>query len=196
MSKGERTRERIIRQTGPLFNERGYAGAALSDILEATGLRKGGIYNHFASKDELALAAFDHTFELASRHVVRALEGKEVPVERLSALLEAYRTLLEEPALRGGCPILNTAVESDDTHPALRERARAAMDRWRALFRNTIERGIACGTVRAVDADEVASVMISTIEGAVMMSKLYSDRVHLERAINHLQRYVEEDLAC
>lgn len=196
MSKGERTRERIIRQTGPLFNERGYAGAALSDILEATGLRKGGIYNHFASKDELALAAFDHTFELASRYVVRALEGKEVPVERLSALLEAYRTLLEEPALRGGCPILNTAVESDDTHPALRERARAAMDSWRALFRNTIERGIARGTVRAVDADEVASVMISTIEGAVMMSKLYSDRVHLERAINHLQRYVEEDLAC
>lgn len=99
MSKGERTRARIIRQAGPLFNERGYAGAAMSDILEATGLRKGGIYNHFGSKDELALAAFDYTFELASQHVARALEGKKEPVERLSALLEAYRTLHDEPAL-------------------------------------------------------------------------------------------------
>lgn len=196
MSKGERTRERIIRQTGPLFNERGYAGAALSDILEATGLRKGGIYNHFASKDELALAAFDHTFELASRHVTRALEGKKEPIERLVTLLEAYRTLLEEPALRGGCPILNTAVESDDTHPALRERARTAMDRWRSLFRKTIQQGVSSGMMRAVEADEVASVMISTIEGAVMMSKLYGDRVHLERAIDYLRRYVETDLAC
>ena len=98
--------------------------------------------------------------------------------------------------MQGGCPILNTAIESDDTHPALRERARAAMDRWRALFRKTIERGISRGTVRAVDADEVASVMIATIEGAVMMSKLYGDKAHLERAINHLQEYVEEKLSC
>lgn len=70
------------------------------------------------------------------------------------------------------------------------------MDRWRALFRKTIERGISSGVMQAVDADEVASVMISSIEGAVMMSKLYGDKVHLERAINHLQEYVEEKLSC
>lgn len=194
MSKGSSTRERIIRQVSPLFNERGYAGAALSDVLEVTGLKKGGIYNHFESKNELALTAFDYTFSLASKHVSQALKGKKEPSERLLALLEAYRTLLKEPALQGGCPILNTATESDDTHPALRARARAAMDQWRALFRETIQQGISCGAIQAVDPDEVASIMISTIEGGVMLTKLYGDQVYLERAINHLKRYVETDL--
>src|SRR5260370_38097521 len=64
MRKGEQTRREIIRKAAPIFNQRGYDGAALSDLMRATGLEKGGIYRHFESKQQLAAEAFDHAWTL------------------------------------------------------------------------------------------------------------------------------------
>src|ERR1700678_1948300 len=65
MTKGEQTRRRIVEAAAPIFNKRGYEGASLSELMEATGLKKGGIYRHFSSKEELAAEAFDYTWEAA-----------------------------------------------------------------------------------------------------------------------------------
>ena len=62
MTKGERTRQEIVRNAAPLFNTKGYEGTSLSDLMAATGLQKGGIYRHFASKEELAAEAFDYAW--------------------------------------------------------------------------------------------------------------------------------------
>ena len=62
MRKGEQTRQEIIRKAAPIFNQRGYHGAALSDLMKATGLEKGGIYRHFDSKEQLAAEAFDYAW--------------------------------------------------------------------------------------------------------------------------------------
>ena len=64
-SKGERTRERIVAQVAPLFNQRGFAGASMADLIAVTGLQAGGVYRHFAGKEALAIAAFDHA---SARH--------------------------------------------------------------------------------------------------------------------------------
>ena len=65
MRKSEQTRQEIIRKAAPIFNQKGYDGAAPSDLMRATGLEKGGIYRHFASKQELVGEAFDHAWKLA-----------------------------------------------------------------------------------------------------------------------------------
>src|SRR5437879_9606459 len=65
MRKGEQTRQEIIRKAAPIFNQRGYDGAALSDLMRATGLEKGGIYRHFESKQQLAAEAFDYAWRIA-----------------------------------------------------------------------------------------------------------------------------------
>jgi hypothetical protein len=92
---------------------------------------------------------------------------------------------------------MNTAIETDDGNPELRERARAAMEEWRAMVRRTVEKGIERGEVRpGVDGDELSSVMISLLEGALMMSKLYGEPVHLLRAVGYLDRYLAEQVAA
>jgi AcrR family transcriptional regulator len=63
MSKGERTLRKILEKVAPIFNKHGYEGSSLTDVMAATGLRKGGIYRHFASKEELSAEAFDYTWE-------------------------------------------------------------------------------------------------------------------------------------
>lgn len=196
MSKAQETRTHIIEQAAVLFNQQGYAGASMSDIMRVTGLQKGGIYNHFRSKDELALEAFDFVTNRIQQKFMGALKGKRHAVERLIAILSVYEHLLDEPLLQGGCPILNTAVESDDTHPALREKAQLAMDAWRSLLQRIVTQGIKRGELRStVDIDTVSTILIATIEGAIMLSKLYGDTSHLVRALDYLKAYVQQQLA-
>lgn len=192
MSKAEETRARIIQQAADLFNQKGYAGSSMSDIMAATGLKKGGIYNHFASKDELAIAAFDFAVQQVSQRYLQAIKGKRGAIARLKAVIETFSTAPDEVSLKGGCPLLNTAVESDDTHPDLRERTQCAMDGWRNLIHQIVQKGIDVGEIQpGVNPDCVATIVISTLEGALMMMKLYGDRIHLQRAKEHLERYVE-----
>jgi len=192
MSKAQETRHRIIEQAAALFNQQGYSGSSIADIMQVTGLQKGGIYNHFASKDDLALAAFDYAAERFQQRFMSALKGKRHAVDRLVAIIDIYEHLLDDPPLPGGCPLMNTAIESDDAYPALRSRSQQAMDRWRALLRRIVEKGVQRGEFRPeTDSDTVATIVIATIEGAVMLSKLYGDPIHLQRALGHLRTFVQ-----
>jgi len=196
MSKGELTRERILARSAQLFNRQGYFGSSLADIMRETGLEKGGIYNHFSSKEQLALEAFDYAYELVEQRVRQALTGKKHAVERLVAILSVFQSIADDPPVAGGCPILNTAIEADDAHPALRERARGAMNDWRATISRIATRGIERQEIRqGVDADEVATLFICMLEGAVMLSSLYKDSTHMRRAVKHMTKYIETDLA-
>ncbi|HYU75258.1 MAG TPA: TetR/AcrR family transcriptional regulator, partial [Ktedonobacteraceae bacterium] len=87
MSKGEQTRERILASSAQLFNRQGYFGSSLTDIMRETGLEKGGIYNHFSSKEQLALEAFDYAYGLVQQRVRQALAGKLNAIERLLAIV-------------------------------------------------------------------------------------------------------------
>lgn len=197
MNKGEQTRERILAQAAQLFSRQGYFGSSLSDIMQETGLEKGGIYNHFASKEQLALEAFDYAIHLLDQRLRLALAGKINAVDRLLAILSYFQGFVEEnPPLVGGCPILNTAIEADDAHPVLRDRARSAMDDLRSSIRRIITKGIERQEIRPdVDADACATILIATLEGALMLSKLYQDPVHMHRAVSHMADYIKHEIA-
>ena len=192
MSKGEQTRERILASSAQLFNRQGYFGASLADIMRETGLEKGGIYNHFSSKEQLALESFDFAYGLIQERVRHALSGKFNAIERLLAIVSVFQGIVEDPQVAGGCPILNTAIEADDANEVLRDRARSAMDNWRTTIHRIVNKGIERQQIRpGVDADEVASILIATLEGAIMLSNLYKDPLHIQRAADHIAHYIE-----
>lgn len=192
MQKGERTRQYILEQAAQVFSLRGYHATSFSDLIEATGLEKGGIYNHFGSKDQLALAAFDYSIEMVRQRSRDILVNQPNTLDRLRGVVEVFRSLIDWPILPGGCPVLNTAVEADDTHPALRERAQQAMTEWHSYITRTVHKGVERHEIRAgVDGDALGTFMLSTLEGAVMMSKLYGDSVHMERAATFMLAYLD-----
>jgi len=195
MSKAQDTKANIIHQAAELFNQRGYAGSSIADIMQATGLKKGGIYNHFKSKDELALEAFDYASSLTSQRTWNAVKNKRNAIERLQAMISSYLNYIDEPPIAGGCPILNTAIESDDTDSPLRDRALQAINSWRSLIVRIVQKGIKKGEVRShIEPDTVATIIICSLEGAIMMSKLERNPIHLERAVKHLQKYIQDNL--
>src|SRR5262245_54318215 len=191
MRKGEQTRQMIVARAARVFNVRGYFGASISDLIRETKLGKGGIYNHFDSKETLALEAFDYAVELVRERFRVALAGQARAADRLLAIVDVFRSLIDEPPLPGGCPVLNTAIEADDTNPALRDRARQAMAEWQGLVIRTVRKGVKAGDLRPdTDPEALATVITAALEGAVMLSKLYSDPVHMHRVVNHLTAHV------
>jgi TetR/AcrR family transcriptional regulator, transcriptional repressor for nem operon len=191
MPKGEQTRQRIVERAAPIFNTLGYSGASLAALIDATGLEKGGIYNHFASKEALALAAFDYAVQEIGRRYLEAVRARRTAAGKLVALVEVFAEQLDAPWLPGGCPVGNTAIESDDTSPTLRERARAAMTSWHRLIGSTVKQGVRSGELVAyADPYAVATIVTATLEGALMLSRLYDDRVYMERAVAHLTAYI------
>ena len=92
----------------------------------------------------------------------------------------------------GGCPILNTAIEADDTNPELRDRARHSMTLWHRLIGRIVKDGKAAGTVRAdVDPYDLASLLTASLEGGVMLSRLYDDGAYMDRVIAHFIDHIE-----
>src|SRR5471030_1896166 len=120
MGKADRTREYIVEKTAPIFNRKGYSGTSMSDLTETTGLTKGAIYGNFENKDEVALAAFDYNLaHLVSQ--VKALQSKQTSaLGKLQAFITLYKMGVHRQFLVNGCPIINTGVEADDTHPQLK----------------------------------------------------------------------------
>lgn len=192
MAKGKETRRHIVARAAPVFNTHGYSGTSMSELLKATGLEKGGIYNHFASKEALALAAFDYAIEQSAERFQIALADKAHARERLLAIVESFARYVDDPPIPGGCPIINTAVEADDTVEPLRLRAQSAMTDLQKLIGSTVKRGVQAAELRA-DADpyRVAAIITALIEGAVVISRLYGDRTYVEHAVAHLADYID-----
>ncbi|HJZ48777.1 MAG TPA: TetR/AcrR family transcriptional regulator [Roseiflexaceae bacterium] len=191
MTKGEQTRQRIVARAAPVFNVHGFAGTSMGQLTEAIGLEKGGIYNHFPSKEALALHAFDYAVGLTAARFAKALEGKQGAVDRLLTIIGVLEQYVDDPTVPGGCPILNTAIEADDAYPPLRERAKAAMTDWHKLIGSNVKAGVRSGELRLeADPRVVASVLTATMEGALMLSKLYDDPVYMRRAVDHVSSYI------
>lgn len=194
MTKGEQTRGDIIRKSAPLFNQKGYEGTSLSDLMEATGLQKGGIYRHFSSKEELATEAFDYSWGKA---VNGRLDGvAEVPdcVNRLKKMIDNF-VELRTGLVPGGCPLLNTAVEADDGNSALRTRAKKALQNWTARLSNITLEGIKKQQIdRRVNPLRLSQLIIGSLEGALLISRLENSDEPLHAIKQHLTDYLERNV--
>jgi TetR/AcrR family transcriptional repressor of nem operon len=193
MRKGEHTRQEIIRKAAPIFNQRGYDGAALSDLMRATGLEKGGIYRHFSSKEALAAEAFDYAWRETFDSRIHDLKSISNTVDRLKQLVANF--VERRGAIPGGCPLLNTAIDTDDGNSVLRERARMALRGWRSYLTSMIRAGIKAREIRArVDAKKLATLIISSLEGAVMVYRLERNEESLRAVQAHLDNYFETEV--
>lgn len=194
MTKGEQTRREIVRKAAPLFNQKGFAGTSLSDLMDATGLQKGGIYRHFSSKEELAAEAFDYAWQKAVSERLDGLEELPDSVDRLKRMLENF-VHKRSGLVPGGCPLLNTAVEADDGNPILRARARKALQAWTERLTKVISDGIRKRQIRpGVDSLKLAQRIIGSLEGALLISRLTATDAPLREVREILDEYLEQNV--
>jgi len=160
-------------------------------------LKKGGIYRHFQNKEHLALAAFDYAQQQSTSPLVEAVAAETDAVQKLLAFIDAFHTHTLHSPVPGGCPILNTIVDSDDGDPALRERVVAVVTEWEQLIARIVVDGVAQGSIRRdIDPQAVATLIIATLEGGILLARAHQSAVYLQHTVDHLVQYVRRDVAA
>lgn len=193
MTKAERTRQFIIETTAPIFNKKGYEGTSISDITAATRLTKGSIYGNFKDKDELAAVAFDYNLGRVRNEIVQRSLGLKDPVEQLLVYVNFYGEMYDKIAISGGCPLLNTAVDADDSNPLLFNRVCRAMLEWHSHIRKIVEYGIKKEIFsKGTDAEAFADQFVSLIEGGMLLSKTFRNRTHLDSNLLFIRKMIKE----
>lgn len=190
-NKAERTRQFIIEKAAPIFNKKGIAGTSLSDLTKATGLTKGSIYGNFKDKDEVAVCVFQYNVDNLTAYLNRAIEKESTSITKLLAIPKAYRNLYRTMIAYGGCPILNTAAEADDTHQVLCRLTAAAIEILKKTILSLIETGKASGELEYnTDADKIANITMSLIEGGSLLSKVTGKDSYMMNSLEQIEQLI------
>ena len=190
--KGSKRRIAILASAAPIFNRRGFAGTSIADILEATALEKGGLYNHFASKEELAIEAFEYAYGQVDAYFTKALLAAAPGLARVRAYIDAFERYGERPVIEGGCVVMNACVEADDALPFLRERVAHAFRTMRGVVRRNLERAVRSGELRRdTDLEQSTDFIVATLEGAVLLARGLRSRVHSRNAYAALRAWLD-----
>lgn len=195
MSKAEKTRQFIIESTAELFNKKGYAGTSLAHISEATGLTKGSIYGNFANKDEVAKEVYRFNAKRLQQGIDANLNSGMTSREKLIAFLDYYRNSMENNLSRGGCPIMNTAIEADDTMPFLKAEVVKSFNSWSDKFVEILEEGKLKNEIKeSVNPSDYSFLFIMLIEGGILLSKTTNNQSHLFQALDRINKIIDTEI--
>lgn len=192
MRKSERTRQFIIETAAPIFNSQGVAGTAISDIMDATKLAKGGLYGNFDSKEEIMLASFDHISEKIKQALAGVTAPHTVMKDKLEALFVFYSKYALQPIVQGGCPILNFGTEADDANPELRQRVSKLITYFQQRIVQMVTIGIERKEFRKNwDPQRFAVKMFTMIEGAVLVCRIQRSNRQMKMIIDMLREEMQ-----
>jgi AcrR family transcriptional regulator len=191
-SRSKKTRQFIIETAAPIFNKKGYAGTSMADLTAATGLTKGSIYGNFKDKNDVAVNAFQHNIDLIFDFFGKELKAAPSTRDKLLAYPRGFRKIYPLILSYGGCPILNTGVEADDTHAVLRKMSVEVLTQWKQSIVALIEKGRNEGVFHSgVDAPGTAEIIISLIEGGSVLSKITGEPSYMQNAVDTAETMIE-----
>ncbi|GAA3624355.1 TetR/AcrR family transcriptional regulator [Flavivirga jejuensis] len=192
MIRSEKTRQLIIEKTASIFNKKGYTGTYLSDLTKATGLTKGSIYGNFKNKNEVAVEAFKYNYRQLIEKVSRRIQQTERADDKMSVLLNHYKTQYIKIFNNGGCPILNTAIDADDNNELLMKEVIGAIRNWIQKTEDILILGIKKKEFIDIDTTRFTYKIIAIIEGSVLLSKTLKDPKMLLNNIEYLEQEIKK----
>lgn len=191
MTKAEKTKKFIIEQAAPVYNEKGVAGTNVDDVLGATKLTKGAIYSHFINKDDLSMQVADYLLEKMWLGIDQVIERETTAKRKIFAYLDFNKKPLNT-YIKGGCPIFNLAVESDDNNSTIKPRISETLVFSQKKFASILRQGIKNGEFSsALDPDVYAFKMFAAIEGALVMCRAMNNERPMQGLIKSLKSELE-----
>lgn len=192
MSKADQTKRFIIEQVAPVFNKKGYAATSLKDLTETTGLTKGAIYGNFRNKDEVAILAFAHNLCFIRDRLRESILGGHTVLDQLLAYPKTFREIFRQVLQSGGCPIVNTAIDSDNVNEALQDAVRTAIGEWKRSIVSLIKSGIRNGEFsKNSDVEATAHVLICLVEGGYAMTKATGEEGYMLNSLCEMESIIK-----
>ncbi|TBO37048.1 TetR/AcrR family transcriptional regulator [Pedobacter kyonggii] len=191
LTKAERTKQFILETAAPIFNQKGISGANIDDVLAATKLTKGCLYGHFEGKEDLALQVVDFMLKTNGEKMLSTIGKGKTAKAKVFAFLDFYKDPLNT-YLKGGCPIFNVAVESDDHFPAIKEKIADVIRRGQEIFIGVLKQGIKDREFsNELDPAVYAFKAVAAVEGAVIMCRSMNTAKPMAGLLKNLKAELE-----
>jgi AcrR family transcriptional regulator len=188
--KGQATRDRIVAAAAALMYERGVAGTSTEDVQAAAGVSASQIYHYFCDKASLTRAVIDYQ----TNTILGFQEPLLARLDSLDALRSWAAVIVEiqgRNGFRGGCPLGSLASELAENDGAAREDIVASYRRWQEAIRGGLaamrDRG---ELVDSADVDKLATALLTTLQGGLLLAKALRDGGPLETALNTMIDHV------
>ena len=187
MTKASDSKGKTLAAAARLFRQQGYHGTALHDILAAGGSPRGSLYFHFpGGKEEIGETTLTLAGEAVRQAIAHAAETSETAELFLTRIARGMASDLEKSDFREGCPIATTALETSAQSDTLGTATRGAFKSWE----NEIKRGLERFGMGSEQADLVATVVLSQLEGALLLARTYRSLAPMQRAEQALKLLV------
>jgi len=193
-AKGTQTRRNIIEKSLQLFSVKGYYNTSIVDILTAAGLTKGGLYGHFASKEEIWYAVYDEAVSIWKGIVFKGIRNNSDPLKRLDKFIENdMQDYLGADVFEGGCFFLNMLVELSGQSVSMSRQILRGFARLSGLLRSWLEEADRNGMLQDnLDLKEVANFIIISLNGAAALYTSSRDPDILDQTVRQLRNYVNQ----
>lgn len=185
------TRRKIVIAAMDLFAEKGFQSTSVADILSRTQVHSGSLYHVFPGKQDVLAAVLEaYRDGIEEWLLAPAWSGVDDPVERIFALLGAYRTLLVTSECTYGCPIGSLALELHEPDPAIRALLAQNFENWTLAIHRCLD--AAEGRLpAALDRRRLAEYVLTVMEGAVMQARTYRDIGYFDRNVAMLRAHFD-----
>ncbi len=193
MRNAETTKQHIIKTSANLFNTQGYKATSISDITEATGFTKGAIYRHFENKQDLEKQALIELSKSMFESMGASIKTANTFETKFEAVFSFFENYMETPLYDGGCPLLNAAIEADDANIEMRGYVLNMLEKFKNAITTLIVNGQKNNQVKAnINKQFYSNIIIATLEGSIMMSRLEKSVAPITDAVKHLRNVVAE----
>lgn len=191
ITKGSKTRSRILKAAMDLFNTKGYHATRISEIIEVSGVQKGNLYFYFKSKEELALALIEEARREYMAYLNSHVSGVS-GLDKLDNVLAAVFEFHSRKKFIGGCIFGNIALEMGDQNPEFRDAVRGIFDEWVSLLGSLLEEALAGGEINlTLKPEQMARHIVAALEGGIMLARLSKDKGDLLGSIDSIRALVQ-----
>jgi TetR/AcrR family transcriptional regulator, transcriptional repressor for nem operon len=174
-------KDRIVAAAIETLHSKGFNGTSVQDITDAANVPKGSFYNHFESKEELAVAALDGYWQWVLKGLGPLSDAKIAPMDRLKRYFRYLAERSRKSEYRTGCMIGNMSTEMAEQSLMVRERLAVIFAAWSRTIESCIREAQADGSMRRdLGAGTIAAFLLNSCEGAVMRSKVDRDAASFE----------------
>jgi len=181
---GTDTRSRLLTEAEFLVRTRGYSGFSYADLAKSVGISKASIHHHFPAKEDLGAALIDTYKERYAAALEAIWEENASGIARIAAYARLYLEGLRQDQ---GCLCGVMACERDILPHGLREGVARFFEEHLIWLQRVLEAGVENGTVRrGIDPAAQAKLILSALEGMLMLGRLFGDKSRFDAAIDAL----------
>ena len=182
-SKGQETQSHILKESRRLFTVQGFQNTSISQVIVATGVKKGNLYYHFPSKEALGLAVLIDARDEFFTILENSLSG-ENPMLRILNSCNTILGMMQQSNFVGGCLFGNTALEMTDSNSSFGKVIQEVFLHWTELIeQELLQASKANIPVPPVSPAALATSVVAILEGGIMLSRVYTTRKSLEDCI-------------